>query len=277
MRALPTLAPLVAATALAGCTGPASPYPPGWLSYGFPSPPHAAYEIADTVAGIAKSPVGDLEVAGEYAMSLDLSFERAPEGIRVRGIAGGFGGTLSDPVQGAAAADLGYLAGTLDFVMNRRGIVEVESFPELSGLDAEVFSFAALAHDLFPRLPDTVVEPGGTWLDTLRWHTDGRVTEVISRTVYDYTLVGDTVADGRGLVHIAAAGEVEFRIYTGRAGNLTRQSMKGSSTGVILWDPETRLVVSHEYGRDLVGTVSRPNRAPFELRLTEAMRIRQRR
>ena len=272
MKPLPTLA---AVAALAGCTGPASPYPPGWLSYGFPSPPHAVYEITDTVAGIAKSPVGDLEIAGEYEMSLDLSFERAPEGMRVRGIANGFEGTLSDPVQATGADDLEYLAGTLEFLMNRRGVVEVESFPELSGVDAEVFSFAELAYDLFPRLPDTVVEPGGTWLDTLRWHTDGEVTEVISRTVYDYTLVGDTVVDGRGLLHIAATGRVEFRIYTGRAGNLTRQSMKGSSTGVILWDPETRLVTSHEYQRDLEGTVSRRNRAPFGLRLTEVVRIRQ--
>ncbi len=272
MKALPTLA---AVAALAGCTGPASPYPPGWLSYGFPSPPHAVYEITDTVAGIAKSPVGDLEVAGEYGMSLDLSFERAPEGMRVRGIAGGFEGTLTDPVQATGATDLEYLAGTLEFLLNRRGVVEVESFPELSGVDAEVFSLAGLAYDLFPRLPDTIVEPGGTWLDTLRWHTDGRVTEVISRTVYGYTLVGDTVVDGRGLLHIAATGKVEFRIYTGRAGNLTRQSMKGSSTGVILWDPESRLVTSHEYQRDLEGTVSRPNRAPFALRLTEVVRIRQ--
>ena len=274
MKALPTLA---AVAALAGCTGPASPYPPGWLSYGFPSPPHAVYEMADTVAGVAKSPVGDLEVAGQYAMSMDLSFERAPEGMRVRGIAEGFEGTLTDPVQGAAATELEYLTGTLEFLMNRRGVVEVVSFPELSGLDAEVFSFAELAHNLFPRLPDTIVEPGGTWLDTLRWHTDGRVTEVISRTVYDYTLVGDTVVDGRGLLHIAAAGTVEYRIYTGRAGNLTRQSMEGSSTGVILWDPESRLVTSHEYERDLAGTVSRPHRAPFELRLTEVVRIRRRR
>ena len=151
----------------------------------------------------------------------------------------------------------------------------MESFPELSGVDAEVFSFAELAYDLFPRLPDTVVEPGGTWLDTLRWHTDGSVTEVISRTVYDYTLVGDTVVDGRGLLHIAATGKVDLRIYTGIAGNLTRQTMKGSSTGVILWDPESRMVTSHEYQRDLEGTVSRPNRAAFGLRLTEVVRIRQ--
>lgn len=274
MKALPTLAAVVA---LAGCAGPGSPYPPGWLSYGFPSPPYAAYEIVDSVAGIAESPIGDLEVEGKYRISLDLSFERAPVGMRVRGIAGEFEGTLSDPVQGAVAAELEYLTGTLEFVMNRRGVVEVVSFPELSGLDAEVFSFASLAHDLFPRLPDTIVDPGGTWLDTLRWHTDGRVTEVISRTVYDYTLVGDTVVDGRGLLHIAAAGKVEFRSYTGRAGNLTRQTMKGSSTGVILWDPETRLVTSHEYERDLEGTVSRPNRAAFGLRLTEVVRIRQRR
>ena len=265
---------VVAVAALAGCTGPSSPYPPGWLSYGLPSPPYAVYEIADTVAGIVKSPVGDLEIAGEYSMWLDLSFEGAPGGMRVRGIAEGFEGTLSDPMQATVAEDLGYLTGPLEFVLNRRGVVEVTSFPELSGPDAEVFSFAGLAYDIFPRLPDTVMDPGGTWSDTQRWHTDGEVTEVVSRTVYTYTLVGDTVVDGRGLLHIAAAGKVDIRIYTGRAGKLTRRDMTGSSTGVILWDPERRLVAYHEYERDLMGTVSRPGRVPFGLSLKGPVRIR---
>ena len=263
-----------AVVALAGCAGPGNPYPPGWLSYGLPSPPYAVYEIVDTVAGMVKSPVGDLPIAGGYSMWMDLSFETAAGGMRVRGIAEGFEGTLSDPMQAAVAADLGYLDRTLEFVLNRRGVVEVTSFPELSGPDAEVFSFAALAYDLFPRLPDTVVDPGGTWLDTLRWHTDGDVTEVISRTAYDYTLVGDTVVDGRALLHIVAAGKVDVRIYTGRAGKLTRRSMTGSSTGVVLWDPELRLVAYHEYERDLAGTVSRPDKTPFELSLKGPVRIR---
>ena len=265
---------LVAVAALAGCSGPSSPYPPGWLSYGLPSPPYAVYEIADTVAGMVKSPIGDLEIAGEYSMWLDLSFRAAVGGMRVRGIAEGFEGTLSDPMQAAVAADLGYLDKPLEFVMNRRGVVEVTSFPELTGPDAEVFFFAALAYDIFPRLPDTVVGPGGTWLDTLRWHTDGGVTEVVSKTVYTYTLVGDTLVDGRGLLHIAAAGKVDIMIFMGRPGNLTRRHMKGSSTGVVLWDPELRLVAYHEYERDLEGTVTRPDKAPFGLSLKGPVRIR---
>ena len=265
---------LAAVAALTDCTGPSSPYPPGWLSYGLPSPPYAVYEIVDTVAGIVKSPIGDLEIAGEYSMWLDLSFRAAVGGMRVRGIAEGFEGTLSDPMQAAVAADLGYLDKPLEFVMNRRGVVEVTSFPELTGPDAEVFFFAALAYDIFPRLPDTVVGPGGTWLDTLRWHTDGGVTEVVSKTVYTYTLVGDTLVDGRELLHIAAAGKVDIMIFMGRPGKLTRRHMKGSSTGVVLWDPELRLVAQHEYERDLEGTVTRPDKVPFGLSLKGPVRIR---
>ena len=265
---------LVAVAALAGCTGPSSPYPPGWLSYGFPSPPYAVYEITDTVAGILNSPVGDLEIAGEYSMTVDLAFARDVRGMRVRGVAEGFEGSLSDPMQAAVAADLGYLTGPLEFVMNRRGVVEVTSFPGLTGPDAVVFSFAALAHDLFPRLPDSVVDPGGTWVDTLRWHTDGQRAEVVSRSAYTYTLVGDTLVDGRGLLHIAVAGKVDLMVFVGRPGRLTRRHMTGSSTGIVLWDPERRLVAYHEYERDLEGTVSRPGREPFGLSLAGPVRIR---
>ena len=265
---------IIAIAAAAGCSGPGGPYPPGTLSYGFPSPPNAVYQITDTVAGIVNSPVGDLEIAGEYSLTLDLAFEGAFLGVRVRGVAESFEGSLSDPMQATVSADLGYLTGTLDFVMNRRGVVEVTSFPGLSGPDAEVFSFAALAHDLFPRLPDSVVDPGGTWLDTLRWHTDGKRAEVVSRSAYTYTLVGDTLVDGRGLLHIAVAGKVDLMVFTGRPGRLTRRHIKGSATGFILWDPERRLVAYYQYERDLEGTVSRPGRQPFGLSLAGPVRIR---
>ena len=116
-----------------------------------------------------------------------------------------------------------------------------------------MFSFAALAHDLFPRLPDSVVDPRGTWVDTLRWHTDGQRAEVVSRSAYTYTLVGDTLVDGRGLLHIAVAGKVDLMVFVGRPGRLTRRHMTGSSTGIVLWDPERRLAAYHEYERDSGG------------------------
>ena len=271
MRALPTI---VLAAVVTGCGGPDGPYPAGTLSYGFPSPPNAVYQIADTVAGDVTLPLRKLEIAGGYALTLDLDFARGSDGVRVRGIAERFEGSLSDPMQATVSADLGYLTGPLEFVTSRKGVVKVTSFPELSGPDAQVFSFAGLPYDLFPGLPDSVVGPGGTWADTVRWHTDGREAELVFRAAYTYNLVGDTVVDGRQLVHIAAAGEIDILTVTGWPGNATYRHMKGPVAGFVLWDPRRRLVAYHEYDRDLEGTLTRPHRAPLGVRLAGRVRIR---
>ena len=271
MRALRTL---VAVAALAGCSGPSSPYPPGWLSYGFPSPPYAVYQIADTVAVDLKTAGANVEMAGGYALTLDLVFESDPGGVRVRGIAESLEGSLSGPGQATISADLGYLAGALDFVIDRRGVVEVTSVPEISGPASLVFSLAGLPYSLFPHLPDSVVDPGGTWADTVRWHTDGEEAEVTDRSAYTYTLVGDTLIEAGGLVRISVAGQVDIETITGVPGKLTTRHVKGPATGFILWDPESRLVTYHQYQRDLEGTVTRPNRPPLGMSLAGTVRIR---
>ena len=270
MRALPKI---VLAAAVAGCGGPQGPPPAGTLSYGFPSPPAAVYQIADTVAGEVNL-LGNLEIAGGYSLTLNLAFEQDLAGVRVRGIADSFEGSLSDPAQAALSADLGYLAGTLDFVMNRHGVVEVTSFPESTGPDEEVFSFAGLPYDLFPHLPDSIVDRGGNWADSVKWHTDGRRAEMTSKPAYTYTLVGDTLVDDRWLLHIAFAGKVDIVTVTGRPGKATYRHMKGSATGLVLWDPERRLVAYQQYERDLRGTVTRPDRPLFGVRLAGTVRIR---
>lgn len=264
MRGLPTTVPAMAVAVVAaatGCAGPESPFPPGTLAYGFPSPPNAAYEIADTVLVTVKTTGPDVETAGGFAQTLDLRFERDPGGVRVRGIMEAIEGTLWDPgTPSEKRPGRWNPAGTHHFVINRYGVSEVRSFPALAGQAALLFSLAGHAHDLFPRLPGTVLDPGGTWADTVRWHVDHPDAEVTYRSAFSYTLVGDTLVDGRTLVRIAADGDLDTVTVTGTPGNATYRILKGPVTGVVLWDPERTLVAYAEYARDLVGTLERPDR-----------------
>lgn len=246
---------------VAGCAGPGSPFPRGTLAYGFPSPPNAAYEIADTVLVTVKTTGPDVETAGGFAQTLDLRFERDPGGVRVRGIMAAIQGSLWDPgTPSERRPGRWNPAGTHHFVINRHGVSEVRSFPALSGQPALLFSLVGHAHDIFPRLPGTVPDPGGTWADTVRWHVDHPDAEVTYRSAFSYTLVGDTVVDGRTLVRIAADADLATVTVTGTPGNATYRVLNGPVTGLVLWDPERTLVAYAQYERDLVGTLQRPDR-----------------
>ena len=238
------------------------------MGYGLPSPPDAVYQMDETVEVYIEAPGGSWEVAGGHSLTLEVFFEMDPPGMRARGIVESFEGSLSDPV-----GDLGYLVGTIDVATNPGGVVEVRSFPQLSGLAARELSFAGLPYDLFPSLPGDTASPGVTWADTVSWHTDQDEAEQTYIATYTYTLVGDTVVAGRDLQHIAVAGELEFLTAWGWAGDLSVRRLKGPLTGFILWDPERGLVASHQYEKDLVGTVTRGD-SSFKASLSGRVKIR---
>ncbi len=139
---------------------------------------------------------------------------------------------------------------------------------------SHVFFPARFPHDLFPSLPDSVVNVGTTWADTVRWHSDGYEAEGDSRGVSTYTLVGDTVVDGHSLVHIAFRAEVSLLIFTGGAGNLTARTLRGPASGFVQWDPRRGLVAHRQYEMDLKGHWARPRRDPFPMSLRRKVRIR---
>lgn len=271
-----TLAVTVAVAATAtGCTLFGGPSPAGTLGYGLPSPPSAVYGIADTAQVAVTTSTGKLESAGGYALTLDLGFEMHPAGVRVRGIVDEIEGFLWNPgAQTGQPRPIGSPAETHDFVIDRRGVVVVRSFPTLSGDAALLFSFAGHAHDLFPRLPDSVVDPGATWPDTVRWHVDLPETEVTYRAILTHTLVGDTIVDGRPLLRIAVDGALDNVTVTGVAGAATYRVLKGPVTGFVLWDPERRLVAWADYERNLVGMLQRPDRQVLEMSLDGRVSLR---
>ncbi len=268
-----TLLTIAAIPAAAGCVWPGGPSP-GLLVYDVPSPATAVYHITDTMAINVSSPVGDMEITGGTALTLGMAFENAPGGVRVTGTPSSFEASINNPMQGAMSVGLDDVSGSLEFVLGRLGDVEVVSLPEFSGPAAQVSPFSSIANEFFPRFADAVVEPGGTWVDTVTWTTDTGEIETTSTTVYTYTLVGDTVVDGRTLLHIGVAREVENEAAMEQGGMAVSQNLTGTSTGLLLWDRERGLPAYAESERDLAGTTSIPSLGSFDITLRGPVRAR---
>ena len=265
---------IIATVALAACVGSGGPSPAGPLAYSVPTPPTAVYQITDTMAITMDTPAGSMEITTGSSVTLAMTFERATDGVRVTGSVESFDASATNPMSGTESVDDGDVSGTLEFVLDRRGDVEVASLPELSGAAAQMSPFASIAHELFPRLPDDVVEPGDTWVDTVTWTTEMESMETTSSAVLTFTLVGDTLVDGRTLLNFAVASEVEGGATVEQGGMAITQSMAGSSTGFVLWDTERGLPAYEQAERNLEGTTTVAGMPPFPMRATGTTRVR---
>ena len=212
-----TLRTITATAVAAGCAGPGGPSPADTFTYTLPSPPGAAYEIADTMVLDVSSPLGALEIVSGATVTLGLAFATDPGGVRVTGTVESLEATMDNPIGPVETADLDDVAGTFDVLVSRHGVVEVASFPEVSGALAPMSSFPVLPYLLFPRLARGSPDPGATWVDSATMSFEGEV-RLTSTTASTYTFVGDTVVDGLSLLHIAVASEVTIELEGDQGG-----------------------------------------------------------
>lgn len=266
-RAGRPLVTIAAATVAAGCAGPGGPSPADTFTYTLPSPPGAVYEIADTLVVEANSPLGAMGVVSGATVTMGLAFATDPGGVRVTGTVESLEASMDNPIGGTETADLDDVSGTLDVLIGRYGVVDVASFPEVSGALAPMSSFAVLAHLLFPRLTPGVPDPGATWTDTVTSSFEGEVG-LTSTTASTYTFVGDTVVDGLSLLHIGVASEVTIELEVEEQGASFSQTLTGSAHGFALWDPARRLVAYGRFDRDLEGDVTMPGMPTIPVGIT---------
>lgn len=263
----------IIATALtAACATSGNPATEEPLAYSA-SPAPASYEIADTMVLGINSPLGALEVVSGATATMALAFAPDPQGVRVTGTVESLEATMTNPMGPAESADLDNVSGVLEVLVGRYGVVQVASFPEVSGALAPASSFPALAYLLFPRLAEGVVDPGSTWTDSVTTSAEGEVT-LTSTTVSTYTLTGDTLVDGRPLLHIAVAADVAIELQADLDGSLMSQTIAGSANGFMLWDPERRLVAYGRFEGDMEGDMTMPGIPPIPVGITRATVLR---
>ena len=273
MTARPLLSIVTAAVA-AGCAGPAGPSPTDPLTYGIPSPPTAVYHVDDTMAIDMASPLGGMKITGEGSTTMGLAFRSDPGGMRVVGTVEAFEGSMTHPMMGTQTAGPDDLSGNLEVVIGPAGVEELASFPELAGPLAMMSSFPALGYLIFPRMPGGDVGPGATWVDTVTASTETEGASMTTTTVSTYTLVGDTVVDGRSLVRIAVANQVRVETSFEEGGMSITQDVAGSTDGFVLWDPGRRLVAYARYEREMEGTMSMGPMGSMDLTITGPTRLR---
>ena len=262
-------APLAAAAAtlLGACAsgGPAPADNP--FRYDVPSSPTATYRMADTTTTIMGMPDGEMDMAMSSGSTIELSFVADSGGVRVSGMVSDYSATMSSGMLGNMDLGEGGLTGDLEFVIGPRGNVEMISTPEIAGggdgvMPAIPFQFNAV--DLFPRFPGRPLLPGDTWADTMSASADlGALGGPVpmagtadNSTIYTYTLVGDTLVDGRTLQKITVSGVGTSQTSGEATGEEVSQDMTNTVEGFVLWDADRGLVAVAELVRTVDGTMS---------------------
>ena len=197
----------------------------------------------------------NMAVSLNSSTELGLAFRTDPGGVRVTGTVDRFEGAASG-MMGTETATIDDVSGRFEVVIGRSGVAELVSFPQVTGAMSQTSLFPLLAFLLFPRLPDGEADPGATWVDTATVSGDAGEMTTTSTLVTTYTLVGDTLVDGRALVHIAMAGEVTIDNKIEEVGMSATQEITGSANGFILWDPERGLLAYAEFEQDFDGAMT---------------------
>jgi hypothetical protein len=159
---------------------------------------------------------------------------------------------------GAQTATESDIDGQLVFTIDKTGRGTLVTAPEVKGAAEQLISPTAFVYEFFPRLPGGAANPGDMWTDTIQYEIAMSQGDVSSQSVLTYTFVGDTVVDGKTLLHVSYEGTAEA-VGTGMTeGVEVIQSFSGDVVGMFLWDPARSLMVSGESTQDLDGTVEVP-------------------
>lgn len=255
--ALPFLALLSVAFFSVSCaSGGPEPTPDPVLGFVVPSAPSATYHVTDTTTLSIDTPMGAVEVGEASLTTLDMVFADDPGGVRVTAEVSAFDATTSNDMAGTQTSDMSDVEGAFEFVLDARGAVDVVSAPKASGAAAERARFETMVYSLFPRLPNRRAEPGLAWVDTVTWSVEDGSDEVASTTVYSYTLMGDTIVDGRRLAVIDVRGEGEVAIAGSESGMAMEMTLSATESGSVLWDMQRGRLHASEMDHDLAGAMS---------------------
>lgn len=242
----------------------------GALAYAVPAVNPAVYTYSDTTRMDMDLAAVDLAARA----TVELAFEPAAGGLRATARWTEFDGVFVSP-NGRVGADASGIAGPFVLGVDGRGRVEVVQAPRLSQPMREVMGGpATMAQALFIRLPGRVVEPGATWVDTVRVAEESEGLSSMLEAVVTSTWAGDTAVAGRTLRVIRTRSAVEVDVQGVTQGIEIRQRLTGESNGTVLWDAERRLLVAREEDGALDGAMELPAMGVREIAVRARSRTR---
>lgn len=268
MRRLPVLAAAVLLVAAFTVPGPVSDGQQ--LAYRVPSPATVTYVATDTTRLTITTAMGPMDIAGGSSFTFATTFTAEGDGVRVAGALTAFSAQFNDPMSGTTRslneAQAG--AGSFEVVLDRVEATDVVTGATRPSND-DLPIFADPVELMFPRLPGAEVQPGDSWGDTVLTKAAGG--ELNREVVYTYTLVGETVVDGRTHLRVDIAGDVQLTM--GEEMGMS-QSLAGTETGFFLWDVEMGLPARAEVARAYSGEFTVPGQGAMKVDATATTRIR---
>ncbi len=276
-----TLLAIIGLLPAAACAGGSAPAPTPnagtgpttSFSYRVPTPPTALYHVDDSVVVSVSTAAGDIEVTTTTLLTMNMVFARDVAGVGIYGTVVGFNVASSSPGMGTRSAGAEDVTGPLALVLGRQGHVEVGAMPSLDSAVMDLTPFPAVAFEIFPRLPARPIGRGGTWVDTVTWAVEEETSESATQTVYTYTLMGDTLVEGETLLNIAMQGDITMEMLEGVGDAVVRQTLSGSTTGYVLWDPERNLPKYSASQRTIEGTNQVPGAGTIRMSISGPVRI----
>ena len=229
----------------------------GSLAHGVPANPAATYHFADTLVTSMNTPTGAMEIDITTSATLAAAFAADPEGVRVTATLQSLSTTMANPMMGSQTLEP-EATGDFVFVMDPQGTVNVLATPEIEGPAGSTSAVVGMPYELFPHLPGTAAQPGDSWSNTVSRSQETPEATATTTTAYTYTLVGDTVVDGRTLVRIDIAAEVETQGTVDMGGMSADQTITGTETGFALWDTEAGQLHSMKIERNYSGSMNTP-------------------
>lgn len=264
-----------ASIALTACA-PGSPAPPA-LAYGLPEPAAVAYTAGDTLAIEINALGQTLTLDVRSTASYDVVFRRAGDRITATLTVRDLVADVTLPMVGPMRVDEDIVDGDLVVSLGRRGDLTILESPEVEEAASAFFAGPTIAHSFFPGLPGRAVQPGDSWVDTVAFAEDGDTGESSQRSVTTYTVVGETVVEGRSLLEISLAGTTEMRQTMALQGAQIRQETSLVVEGRVLWDLQRGLMFERttvSRGEGVVRAQIAP--APLPTRVEARSRVRLR-
>jgi hypothetical protein len=254
--------------------GGGPPSPPS-LAYGEGPGGDVAYDFADTTEMDVSVMGQSVQLSQRGVATYDVSLENTPSGVDVVMTVRSMAATLSQPMGAPVRVDQSAVSGSLAFSLDRVGGVSITSRPTVADEASQMVSGLSLAHGFFPGLPGRAALPGDSWVDTVSWSGDEGPGSRSERAILSYTVVGDTVVEGRPLLMISLAGETTVTNEMVIAGMAVSQRSNLDVEGHVLWDVQNGALFEQVRRARGTGQISVPIApAPLPIRMRSTQRAR---
>jgi hypothetical protein len=239
---------------------PVETAPTPGLAYTAKEAAQYSYDFSDTtVSEIQAGPAGTIHVNIGVRGTADLAFEPATADQKVTITFPAFAGSFANSSGGApVTATKADITGPLIVNVRPRGTLTIIQRPQVTSAFRTVSGSEGIYRRFFLQLPNRAVQVGATWTDTTTTEeTNEGVTTKVQNIVRS-TWTRDSTVAGKTLNVINFTADRTLEVSGTSQGVNIVQKLRGNASGIALWDPQRRTLVSRQETAQLNGTFDLP-------------------